>query len=317
MGTLRRYATTYQKSQPDLYRALLLVDDEMSNVKAHIGIDLDFVDNPLQAVGAKSSGVPQGVQFGVIGVDGKYEVTIINPQSAVPQSVGVMLSRVLSNPNARKSTIVHNLQSATDTNFSNDSGVTDYGISSVLTYHFQDPNVTKFWRLRSSYDGTTWTGWQIYASVLTCGPVGVQSGALRSTSMLANPQLNISNFATVDSIDNGVNATIRVYGPGGVGTSFQRIVGSSHVGPDGTPNTVYPAGTLVGFTYNFDYYVMFDTVTLLYSVVDPAANYPDTLPDTSAFVGTLHTVSAGGGGGTGGGGGNGGGGGGGRTKENR
>ncbi len=85
--------------------------------------------------------------------------------------------------NVGNATILHNLQSATDLNFNLASSLKDYGISPQLMWTDQDPNVTRLFRLRSSYDGKNWTAWQIYSSPLTCGPVGVQSGLLRTAAL--------------------------------------------------------------------------------------------------------------------------------------
>lgn len=126
-------------------------------------------------------------------------------------------------------------------------------------------------------------------------------GPLGSAKINQNVMNNYSNNATVDSIDNGVNATIRVYGPGGPGTTWHQFIGST-VGPE----IASFSGTA---PYSVDRNVYFDGVSFFIS-----ANGSDTLPDGILFSGSLHTVAAGGAGGTGGGGGAGGGGGGSQRK---
>jgi hypothetical protein len=110
-------------------------------------------------------------------------------------------------------------------------------------------------------------------------------------------QSNTTNFCTVDSIDAGSNATIRVYGSGGVGTEWTRKVGSTVQGP-------YPAATLPGKAYTTNFYVSYNPLTGSYVV---STSYADIIPDHLIYAGLIKTVAAGGGGGTTGGGGTGGG----------
>jgi hypothetical protein len=119
-------------------------------------------------------------------------------------------------------------------------------------------------------------------------------GPLGSAKINQNVMFNYSNNATVDSIDNGTNATVRVYGPGGVGTTWHQFIGSV-IGPE------QPAfsGTTA---YSQDTYVFFNGSVFTISTVAK-----DTLADGLLFCAALHTVAAGGAGGTSGGGGSGGG----------
>lgn len=113
--------------------------------------------------------------------------------------------------------------------------------------------------------------------------------AVGSAKIVQNVMNNYSNNATVDSVDNGVNATIRVYGPGGPGTSWHQFIGAG-VGPE-------IAAFSGAAAYSSDFNVYYDGA---YHVT---ANGADTLPDGILFSGSVHTVAAGGAGGTGGGGG--------------
>jgi hypothetical protein len=122
-------------------------------------------------------------------------------------------------------------------------------------------------------------------------------GILASLNLCANGIVNSTNYCTVDSIDNGTTATIRVYGSGGVGTTWTRQVGVTTLGP-------YPALSQAGETYATAYYVMFNPDTSVFVVT---TNFADILPDGYFWCGKVTTVAAGGAGGsTGGGGGSGG-----------
>jgi len=148
-------------------------------------------------------------------------------------------------------------------------------------------------------DGPTYGRPRITA--LTGGNVDLSKsgvvGQVPSSKVVLNVMSNYSNNATVDSIDNGLNATIRVYGPGGPGTTWHQIVGSSN-----GPEIAAFAGSA---PYNVDRWVYWTGSAYVVSAT-PDATYADGL----IYGGALHTVSAGGGGGVSGGGGAGGGGGG-------
>jgi hypothetical protein len=109
-----------------------------------------------------------------------------------------------------------------------------------------------------------------------------------SSPVPPNVGVNTSNTATVDSIDAGSNALARVYGPGGVGTSYARLTG---YGSNTRPN-----GSISGLAYKTKYVVLYDTATKSYAA---ATTYPATLPDGYEYVGALTTTAAGGAGGSG------------------
>lgn len=121
-----------------------------------------------------------------------------------------------------------------------------------------------------------------------------------TTILPTNDPSNTTNGATVDSIDAGTSATARIYGTGGVGSSWTR-----NTGYGGQP--MFPAGTIAGLAYSTAYYVMWTGPTPGY----PGAAYqaftslPSALPDNYVFAGKVTTVAAGGGGGSSGGGGGG------------
>lgn len=126
------------------------------------------------------------------------------------------------------------------------------------------------------------------------------TGILASLNLANNSQVNTTNFCTVDSVDNGVDATIRVYGSGGVGTTWTRQVGNVTLGP-------YPSLSQAGNDYDSDYFVMFNPDSSQFVVTK---SFVEILPDGYIWCGQPHTVQSGGGGGTSGGGGDDGGGGG-------
>jgi len=286
----------------DMRRLLQGIAQRIAIYDDQLGIFDGFLDDPSDIPASKPA--PPAAGFQVNGVDGKFEIQITLPQDAQPQTVTLYRASFGLDMNRGRADMVHQIQSATNTLFDTSGNVTTYGPTPETSLSITNPNVTLFWRLRSSYDQVNWNDWQIYSSASACGPIGVSSGFLRSTSAAPNMALNTSNNCTADSIDNGVNATVRVYGPGGAGNSWIHYDGQGG-------QTSYPYSTTTA-PYNTDVIVLYSTSQGL-RAFPTATQYTNGLADDLIFSGKMHTVSAGGGGGTsGGGGGSSGGGGGGR-----
>lgn len=115
---------------------------------------------------------------------------------------------------------------------------------------------------------------------------------LSSSGNPGNVPSNTTNFATVDSVDAGSDVTIRIYGTGGVGSSWTRQTGFG--------TETYPPGTIPHKSYSTTYWVVYDKVGLQYL---PFTSAPQALGDNYAFAGSLVTVAPGGTGGSNGGGG--------------
>lgn len=98
-----------------------------------------------------------------------------------------------------------------------------------------------------------------------------------SASMPANTPANTTNNATVDSIDTGTATLIRIYGPGGVGTAYDRKTGFGDL--------ARPNGSISGVPYNTPCVVMWTGSTFVL-----ATDYPSTLPDDYEPVGGLTTT---------------------------
>lgn len=113
---------------------------------------------------------------------------------------------------------------------------------------------------------------------------------ISSTGINPNSPYNISNDATIDSVVSGSDSHIRVYGPGGVGTTWDLLVGNT--------STAKAATTITGAACATLYYILLDDVGDYHAVTD----YNDTLADNVIIVGSLVTISTDGTGGTRGGG---------------
>lgn len=295
MSELNKFVSSFK--DPAMRAAWSALDKHVDAINARIP-PAEKVDDPFTP--AQNISLPPQAQFQVVGIDGKFKWFIVNPQDRQPQSVALMRAAIANGMNLQAQPIYHNVQSALDTNFNLSSSITDYGITPDLYGESQDPNVTRFFRIRSSFDQQNWNDWQLFQDPALCGPVGVASGFERSTSVAPRSVVNTNN-ATVDSVDAGANATIRIYGSGGVGSSYTRF--------DGQGNQITTAGaSILGAAYTTQFAIVLNTL-LVHLAFPTATQYLKTIADAFFYIATMTTVGAGGGGGSTGGGGNSGGGG--------
>jgi hypothetical protein len=252
-----------------------------------------FVDMPL-TTSPTNPVTPPAATLTVLGLDGKFQITVTLPQNTPAPSVAMRRLLIAEDQNSLLAPMVHQLQSATSVKFDATSATTTYDLGANLTFEVQDPNQTKFWRLRSSFDGQAWNAWQIFISAAVCGPVAVQSGFERSTSVAPRSVLNTNN-ATADSADAGSNATIRIFGPGGLGSSYTRF--------DGQGNQITTAGaSILGAAYTTQYAIVLNSL-LTHLAFPTATQYLQTIADAFFYIATITTVASGGTGGSSGGGG--------------
>jgi hypothetical protein len=217
------------KGNNDLRETLTGIYNEFQSIYQQTGT------GPIQKVDTTSkafSGPPAPCGLSVTGANGQFNVAISLPQQAggstAPQ-------------NATNAPIYQELSSSTVANFA--SGVTTYPLSANTSYVFPKPGASLYWRLRSSYDQKTFNNYQVQPGI-------VNAGLQTSSATEPNVSLNQSNFATIDSIAAGATATVRIFGSGGVGTSWTRISGNS--------SQVIPAGTILNVAYGSNLYVAWD-----------------------------------------------------------
>lgn len=99
-----------------------------------------------------------------------------------------------------------------------------------------------------------------------------------SAGIPPNVPVNTTNTATVDSVDAGSNALVRIYGPGGVGTAYNRLTGFGSL--------ARPSGTVAGLSYSTKYVILWTGSTFT-----AVTTYPATLPDGYEVVGSLTTTA--------------------------
>jgi hypothetical protein len=218
--------------------------------------------NKIDASPAAFTAPPAPSQLAVTGANGSFSVSITTPQNA--PSAGAAAPR-----NATNAPIYQEISSSPVANFA--SGVTTYPVSTNTTYVLPNPGVTLYWRLRSSYNQQNWTSYRTL-------PGAVSSGLLSSAAAASNLSLNQSNYATVDSVAAGATATVRVYGSGGVGTSWTSILGNG--------SKVIASGTILNVAYATNGFVVWDGQT--YQLKPQLAQ---TFPDNWVPVGKVSVIA--------------------------
>ena len=115
---------------------------------------------------------PTPATFGVTGQAGVgFQVSIVNPQDINPASPALARAKITKGSNAPLTPLLHNVQSATDTNFTSASGLADHGITNQTTISIPASGATRYWRIRSSFDGQNWNAWQLLSG--PSGPIAI------------------------------------------------------------------------------------------------------------------------------------------------
>ncbi len=216
------------------------------------------------------------------------------PTPSAPASLAANAARGIfnitlgSSPGAAPG-IQYFIEVASDPSFSSSTVV--YPVGTTLALSLNLGNVTRYFRARAKYPSS---GFSPYTYLGTAAnPTAVAGGLATSNDILQNPPSNTVNNATVDSVDAGNGtATIRIYGPGGVGSSWMQSYGQG--------TRTVPAGTITGLAYSTTYYVVWDTAGQVYLAFTTLQH---SVADSYIFSGKVTTVASGGTGGTSGGGG--------------
>jgi len=240
-----------------------------------VGVDPAPAAQTAAGQALPAPGAPASIQ--VSGARGAFSVTL-DPAPNAAQLAGYFV------------------ESASDAAFTQP---TVYSLGNTLVASLALGNVTRYWRARAKNPDSDYGPYAYFGA--QASPTAVVGGLLGSSDLDPNVAVNQTNFATVDSIDAGGSATVRICGPGGVGSSWTRQLGSA--------TQTFPAGAITGLAYSTPYWVVWNGAAYL-----ALTSFAASLADGLVQVGSLTTIASGGSGGTTGGGGNSGGGGGGGGK---
>lgn len=216
----------------------------------------------VDANSQKFLAAPAQCGFSVSGANGSFTYAITLPQQASGSSAP-------GNPLNQQ--IFQEISSSPAADFS--SAVTTYPPTTSTSGTFANPGATLYWRLRSSYNQTTYNQFFVF-------PGAVSAGLQSSAATEPNNPLNQSNFATIDSVAAGGAATVRVYGSGGPGSSWTSILGNN--------SKVIPGGTIMNIAYGTDGYVAWSGSSYQFK-----AGLTLTFPDSWIPVGKVSTISNG------------------------
>ncbi len=205
----------------------------------------------VDANGGAFTAPPAASQLSVSGANGSFSISITTARGAGNAPV---YQEISSSPQA---------------NFA--SGVTVYPVSTNTSYVLPNPGATLYWRLRSSYNQTQWSSYLVQ-------PGAISSGLVSSAASGSNLSLNQSNYATVDSIAAGGTATVRVYGSGGVGSSWTSILGNN--------SRVIASGTILNVAYSTNGFVVWDG-----QKYQLKPQLGQTFPDTWVPVGKVSVIA--------------------------
>lgn len=156
MPVNRAYINGFATSNAALYQALTALANQADALERTAGVTLGTPGGSQAATAA-----PAAAQWTITASQGHYVVQITNPAAAT-------------------AAIQHQIRSALDENFNANSTMATFTLGlGEGTRDIVDPNETRYWQLRSRYQGSNWNSWRSYAT--TAGVVALNAGALRTS----------------------------------------------------------------------------------------------------------------------------------------
>lgn len=257
---------------------------------------------------------PRVLGFTLLGLDGRFVIDLVNPATATGPFTNLVQSGVaksvahakrLRGPAARNlnsgaqldrgtpQAVFHQLQSSTTSDFDVVGDVQSYGPEAKTHWVIEDPNSTRYWRVRSKYQSSEYNEWLYYEDPSVCGVRAIWAGVVRNkaTSSLnqaysRNGGSPLTQLGVTTEID--VAAAVWKSGDGFVGTPRDVSYNSGFVDP-GILGTYY--------IYARDPKLAGGTVTFIATLnVEDINSYDDVM-----YFGKITTVGGGGGTGSGGG----------------
>ncbi|MGH8115525.1 MAG: hypothetical protein ACREPS_10810, partial [Rhodanobacteraceae bacterium] len=108
-----------------------------------------------------SMAAPSTAQWTIAVSQGHYVVQITNPASAAAP-------------------VQHQIRSSLDQNFNANSSMVTFTLGlGEATRDIVDPNESRYWQIRSRFQGSNWNSWASYATAY--GVVALNAGALRTS----------------------------------------------------------------------------------------------------------------------------------------
>lgn len=232
----------------------------------------------LNAISAQLSAlsVGTGVQLLEPTSGGRAQTPVTSLPAAASLSVsganGIFTLAIGNATQTIASTPYHEVSYSTSANFGNAVALP---VSSSTSLTVPLPGVTYFWRIRSSYDQKNFNA---YAPA--SGNAAVSSGLQSSAATSDAAVLNQTNYANIDSQDNGSgSANVRIFGKAGPGFMYPAVKGAAE--------TILPSATIVKVPFSSQRVVAYNG---RYSV---QPTLPMVLADGMTPTGSVSVVGAG------------------------
>lgn len=156
MPVNRAYINGYATLDSDLYQALTALANQCDAIERAAGVVLGAPQGSQAALAP-----PPAAQWTITTAQGHYVIQIVNPAAAAAP-------------------IQHQIRSGLDQNFNANSDVATFTLGlGEATRDIVDPNETRYWQIRSRYQGSSWNPWASYAT--SYGVVSLNAGALRTS----------------------------------------------------------------------------------------------------------------------------------------
>lgn len=164
---------------------------------------------------------------------------------------------------------------STTSNFGN---ATALPLTPGTNFTFAGPGHTFYWRIRATYNKSNFSAYQP-----SQGNPAIAAGLQSSAATSNATALNITNYAVVDAVPNGLGSqNVRVYGTAGPGTMFPAV--------KGPVETILPSATIINSPLGSQPFVAYDPESGQYVTRD---TLPQVFADNLVPIGQVGTPEGG------------------------
>ncbi|TAN23905.1 MAG: hypothetical protein EPN33_03560 [Acidobacteria bacterium] len=151
----RSYINGFAVSNPLLFQALSTLANQSDALERATGVVLGAPS------GGAAAPAPPPAHWLITANQGHFVIQITTPANATAP-------------------VQHQIRSALNQSFNLQASVNIYTLGyGECTRDIVDPNETRYWQLRSRYQGSSWNAWAAYAT--SYGVVALNAGALRTS----------------------------------------------------------------------------------------------------------------------------------------
>lgn len=181
---------------------------------------------------------------------------------------GVFTGQITPAAQSVNKVLYHQVSFSPVSNFT--SGVVTLPTTSSTSFTYPSPGGSGYWRLRSSFDQKNWNNYTFQGG-------SVSAGLQSSSASANNVPLNQTNYATVDSQDNGGgSANVRVFGAAGPGTMYPAVKGGAE--------KILPSATIINVPFGSNPVVAYDGASYMVRPTLPQVFSDEMTPTGSVSV---------------------------------